>query len=262
MSYPFDTTRSLSAEARPLLFRQQHSLSLSPQKVTRSICVPRGPRRPVPFAAASCARSKDCVTAKGARADVDRAVLRACDPPPRPRSARRKSSSRWKLIGPFYWNYSTVPTHRRIIRCWSLASKTSLVASTRPSDELLQTRQFIRCYCMNLGASLCCLNFGHRIDRQFLPMDRRFFRRYYLLFFFSATRPTLLEIKWTVGSSDGALVFTQCTNSSDHCTDACYLGTVGSSDSVLSFPFLSRFWPLKNRLSSQFGMWYFGILGT
>jgi hypothetical protein len=43
---------------------------------------------------------------------------------------------------------------------------------------------------------------------------------------------------WTVGSSNGALAFTQCTYSSDHCTDACYLGTVGSSDSVLSFLFL------------------------
>jgi hypothetical protein len=70
--------------------------SLSPQKVTRSICVPRCPRRPVPFAAASCARSEDCATAKGAREDVDRAVLRTSDPPPRPCSPRRKSSSRWK----------------------------------------------------------------------------------------------------------------------------------------------------------------------
>jgi hypothetical protein len=61
--------------------------------------------------------------------------------------------------------------------------------------------------------------------------------------------------KWTVGSSNGAFIFTQYTNSSDHCTDACYLGTVDSSDSVLSFSFLSYFWPLKNRLSSQFGMW-------
>jgi hypothetical protein len=41
--------------------------------------------------------------------------------------------------------------------------------------------------------------------------------------------------KWTVGSSDGALVFTQCTNSSGDCTEACYLDTVGSSDGVLSF---------------------------
>jgi hypothetical protein len=32
----------------------------------------------------------------------------ASDPPPRPRSPCRKSSSKWKLIGPFYWNSSTV----------------------------------------------------------------------------------------------------------------------------------------------------------
>jgi hypothetical protein len=32
----------------------------------------------------------------------------ASDPPPRPRSPRRKSSSRWKLIGPFYSNYLVV----------------------------------------------------------------------------------------------------------------------------------------------------------
>jgi hypothetical protein len=68
--------------------------------------------------------------------------------------------------------------------------------------------------------------------------------------------------KWIVGSSDGALVFTLCTNSSDDCIDACYLCTVDSSDCVLSFSFLSRFWLLKNILSSQFSMWYFGILGT
>jgi hypothetical protein len=67
------------------------SLSLSLQKVTHSICVLRCPRRPVPFAAASCARSEDCATAKGARADIDRAFLRASDPPPRTRSARVES---------------------------------------------------------------------------------------------------------------------------------------------------------------------------
>jgi hypothetical protein len=66
---------------------------------------------------------------------------------------------------------------------------------------------------------------------------------------------------WAVGSSDGALAFTKCTNSSDHCTDACYLGTISSSDGVLSFHFLLWFWPLKNILSSHFGMWYFASLG-
>jgi hypothetical protein len=33
----------------------------------------------------------------------------------------------------------------------------------------------------------------HRIDRRFLPMDHRFIQCYCLLFFFSATRSTLLE---------------------------------------------------------------------
>jgi hypothetical protein len=50
---------SLSLRRRSLLFRQQHSLSLSPQKVTRSIYVLRCPRCPVLFAAASCARCED-----------------------------------------------------------------------------------------------------------------------------------------------------------------------------------------------------------
>jgi hypothetical protein len=68
-------------------------------------------------------------------------------------------------------------------------------------------------------------------------------------------------IKWTVSSSDGAnpiFPSAQCTKY----TDAGFYDTVGSSDGVLSFSFFSRFWPLKNRQSSQFGMWYFGILGT
>jgi hypothetical protein len=57
LSYPFDTTRSLSAEGHSYSDNNTHSLS--PQKVTRSICVLRCPRQPVPFAAASYARSED-----------------------------------------------------------------------------------------------------------------------------------------------------------------------------------------------------------
>jgi hypothetical protein len=34
-------------------------------------------------------------------------------------------------------------------------------------------------------------------------------------------------------SSDGALVFTQCTNSSNHCTDACYLGVARWASAAL-----------------------------
>jgi hypothetical protein len=47
----------------------------------------RRPRRP-----SRCRRGRDA----------------AFDPPPRPHSPHRKSSSRWKLIGPFYWNSSVV----------------------------------------------------------------------------------------------------------------------------------------------------------
>jgi hypothetical protein len=86
------------------------TLSLSPQKVTRSICMLRCPRRPVPFATASCARSEDraqflssesrhCsrlagtrATAKGASGRRPRCPPRCCrsrdaasDPPPRGR---------------------------------------------------------------------------------------------------------------------------------------------------------------------------------
>jgi hypothetical protein len=59
-----------------------------------------------------------------------------------------------------------------------------------------------------------------------------------LLFFCNSSDATKI---WTVGSSDGALVFTQCTNSSDDCTDDCYIGAVGSSNDVFSFSFLSHF---------------------
>jgi hypothetical protein len=43
VSYPFDTTRSLSAEARPLMFRQQHSLSLSSEGHLLDLCAQMSP---------------------------------------------------------------------------------------------------------------------------------------------------------------------------------------------------------------------------
>jgi hypothetical protein len=54
------------------------------------------------------------------------------------------------------------------------------------------------------------------------------------------------------------LGFNQCTNSSDVCSDACYLGTVGSSDGVFSFPFLLGFDPWF----SHFCMWFSCVLRT
>jgi hypothetical protein len=93
VSYPFDTTRSLSLSLQKLghSYSDNNTRSLSSQKVTLSICVLRCPRRPVAFATASCAHSEDCATVKGARADADSVVLRASDPPPRSRSARVES---------------------------------------------------------------------------------------------------------------------------------------------------------------------------
>jgi hypothetical protein len=117
------------------------TLALSPQKVTRSISLLRSPRRPALFTASSYARSwrslssesrcysrpagrvrdgergQRTSTAASSKADTSvspppRARHRpvcyrrdrdaASDPPPRPCSPRRKSSSRWKLIAPFY----------------------------------------------------------------------------------------------------------------------------------------------------------------
>jgi hypothetical protein len=85
------TPLALSLQKLGHSYSDNNTRSLSPQKVTRSICVLRCPHRPVPFAAASCVRSEDCAMAKGARADIDRAVLLASDPPPQPRSARVES---------------------------------------------------------------------------------------------------------------------------------------------------------------------------
>jgi hypothetical protein len=67
-----------------------------------------------------------------------------------------------------------------------LVAKTSLVASTWPSDEPLQTLRFIRW----ILTRLCLVRTSSSDRLTVLPMERRFIRRYYLLFF-SATRPRL-----------------------------------------------------------------------
>jgi hypothetical protein len=94
---------SLSLRRRPLLFRQQHSLYLLRRSLGRSVFsdVPAGLSRSLPPAAralrialtfspqkvgAAVGRPAACMTMKGARANVDRAVLRsfaaAATPPP------------------------------------------------------------------------------------------------------------------------------------------------------------------------------------
>jgi hypothetical protein len=94
---------SLSLRRRPLLFQQQHSLSLLRRSLARYVCsdVPAGLSRSLPPASralrialnfspqkagAAAGQPAACVMAKGARADVDRAVLhavaKAATPPP------------------------------------------------------------------------------------------------------------------------------------------------------------------------------------
>jgi hypothetical protein len=53
------TPLALSPQKATPVLTTTLALSVSPQKVTRSICVLRCPRRPVRFAAASCVRSED-----------------------------------------------------------------------------------------------------------------------------------------------------------------------------------------------------------
>jgi hypothetical protein len=148
-------------------------------------------------------------------------------------------------------------------------------------------RRIIRCWRLLTRGGTVCFKYNRQIDRRF-PLDQGvgssgaeglLLARLCLHSNKASDRPTVSTLRPSdhlvllsslllfCNSSDATrksdvLVFTQCTNSSDDCTDACYLGTVGSSDGVLSFSFLSCFWPLKNKLSSQFGMWCFGILGT
>jgi hypothetical protein len=117
---------SLCLRRRPLPFPQQHSLSLPRRSLTRCVCsaVPTGLSCSLPPATrtlkitlnfspqkvdAAAGRPTACTVAKGASARQRRCPPHcrrdrnaASDPPPRPRSPRRKSSSRWKLFAPFY----------------------------------------------------------------------------------------------------------------------------------------------------------------
>jgi hypothetical protein len=117
---------SLSLHKRPLPFQLQHSLTLLRRSLARSVCsdVPAGLSCLSPPAAcalrialnfshqkagAAAGWPAACATAKGASGRrlrhpprYHRSRNAASDPPPRPRPPRRKSSSRWKLIAPFY----------------------------------------------------------------------------------------------------------------------------------------------------------------
>jgi hypothetical protein len=135
VSYPFDTTLSLSVKGHSSSDNNTRSLSLSllRRSLTRFVFsdVPAGLSHSPPLAARalrialnfSLQKASAAVGRPAARAwrrkRQSRRRLRcpprcrrgrdaASDPPPRPRWPRRKSSSRWKLIGPFYWNSSAI----------------------------------------------------------------------------------------------------------------------------------------------------------
>jgi hypothetical protein len=136
------------------------------------------------------------------------------------------------------------PTVRRFIRCWRLRGQKLTVLNfiaTGWTDAWSVGSSSATSCCTRASLSCAC----EPPDRSTVPSNGPSVcltpssLRLHLCNSSDATR------NWTVGSSDGALAFTQCTNSSNHCTDACYLSTVGSFDCVLSFLFLLRFWPLK-----------------
>jgi hypothetical protein len=164
----------------------------------------------------------------------------------------------WPLTQ-LFWCYA--PTHRRIIRCWGPRGQNHsgnfyAIVGRNNSTPVGSSGAW------GFILARLCLVQTWSLDRPTVPSNGPLIHPMLLSSFLPLCNSCDATRKWTVGSSDGALVFSQCTNSYNHCTDACYLGTVGSSKGVLSFSFLSRFLPLKNRLSSQFGMWYFCIHRT
>jgi hypothetical protein len=121
------------------------------------------------------------------------------------------------LLTQLLWHFT--PTVRRIIRCWRLRAKTSLVASTRPSDRsTLPLDQGIG----SSGAKdfvlvRLCLDSNWASDRLIVsslrPSDHPVLLSSLLLCNSSGA-----SRNWTVGSSDGANFIwpaAQCTNYTD-----------------------------------------------
>jgi hypothetical protein len=144
------------------------------------------------------------------------------------------------------------PTIRRIIWCWRTPRQNPIV---RIFETVGWTTAPLSVHPVLKLQS--CVSVLIQMKRR---IDRRIIRCYCLRCSSSAIHPAHLEtgpsVHPTVSTSIGLL--RSVPTLPTLCTD----GTVSSSDGVLSFSFLSCFWPFKNRLSYQFGMWYFCILGT
>jgi hypothetical protein len=102
------------------------------------------------------------------------------------------------------------------------ATKSSLLAFTRPSNKPLLTHRFIWCYCVDLGTSLSCLNLTS--DRPKVPSNG------------PSVHPTLLSSR---------LLF---SNSSDATRE----GTVGSSDGIKLTPVIAK----CTKCSDAMHRWY------
>jgi hypothetical protein len=123
------------------------------------------------------------------------------------------------------------------------ATKSPLLAFTRPSDRpTLHLDQGIG----SSGAegfvlARLCLDSNWASDRPTVSSLRPSDHPVLLSSLLFLCNSSDASRNWTVGSSDGAYGFNQCTKSSDDCTDAYYLGTVGLSDGVFFLLFLRVF---------------------
>jgi hypothetical protein len=147
------------------------------------------------------------------------------------------------------WHNCSDAMHRRCVGSSGAedpASKSPLLASNWPSDRpTLHLDQGIgssgaECFVL----ARLCLHSNWASDRPTVSPLRPSDHPVLLSSLLFLCNSSDANRKWTVDSSDGTLGLTLCTNSSDVCTDACIWGAVSSSNSVFSFPFLARFWPL------------------
>jgi hypothetical protein len=137
------------------------------------------------------------------------------------------------------WHNCSDAMHRWCVRSSSAedpASKSPLLAFTRPSDRpTLHLDKGVRSSdAEGFVLARLCMNSNWASDRPTVstlrPSDHPVLLSS-LLFLCNSSDATR---NWTIGSSS-------IPNSSDDCTDACYLGTIGSPDDVFSSFFLRVF---------------------
>jgi hypothetical protein len=147
---------------------------------------------------------------------------------------------------------------------------------------LLRDRRIDRCFLLTKasvhpvlkGLSWCVsvlFKLGHQIDRRFGPMDRRFIQCLCLRGLSSSTRPTQLECGLSVHSTVPIQLAFCAVYQVHRRSPLGYRRFIRRCHFLFScvFDFCSTchllepsyhcFITLKNRLSSKFGMWYFGF---